>query len=441
MVILTDPQGRIISVSDGVAELLRIDERWLVGKPLAAFVAEDGRREFRTMLLDLARGGDPLTTTLELKPRGSSGGTIEAELLVEASSDRLQWTIVQAAEADAPDSEHGVPSNLPAPLFRLVGRLPIGVVSLDSNLIIEYLNPSSRVFLGNARVGALLPEPWPHLSLRKFASRLFSAAPPAKQLAETASGRLLELDGLAARPDESGLLLIHDVTIRERQRRAEREFVTNAAHELRTPIAAIASTLDVLQSGAKDVPDDRDRFLEHLQRESDRLGRLVGALLMLARIQNGQQSPALDLVEVRPLLTDVGAELRPRGGVRVAVECAAGVGMLADLDLLRQAVWNVAANAATHTAKGEIRLVGRDLGRMSEIEIRDTGPGMSEAERARAFDRFYRARNVTSGPGFGLGLPIAREITRALGGSLSLESELDVGTRVRVHLPSARLVA
>jgi signal transduction histidine kinase len=441
VVILTDLNGRIVSASAGVAELLNIEERWLLGKPLAAFVCEDHRRAFRALLVQLGHGGAPLTTTVALSPRGREGGTIEAELLVEAKGDRLEWTIVEAFEGEPPEPPAAAPRGMPAPLVRLLGRLPLGVVSLDRNLRVEYLNPAARVFLGSTRVGALLPEPWPRLSLRKFASRLFSNAPPVRQLAETPTGRLLELDGIQGRRGETALLLIQDVTARERQRRVEREFVTNAAHELRTPIAAIASTLDVLQGGAKEVPADRDRFLEHLQRESDRLGRLVAALLLLARIQNGQQLPALDLVEVRPLLDDVGADLQPRGGVRVKVDCASGVGMLADGDLLRQAVWNVASNAATHTAKGEILLLGRDLGRMSEIEIRDTGPGMAEAERSQAFDRFYRARSFAGAGGFGLGLPIAREITQALGGSLSLDSELDVGTRVRVHLPSARLVA
>jgi signal transduction histidine kinase len=441
VVILTDLHGRIITVSEGIAELLHIDGKWLLGKPLAAFVVEARRREFRTMLLELAHGAESLATTLELRPRGSGGGTLEAEMLVEAKGDRIEWSIVRAVEAEPAEEPPVVPSGLPVPLFRLVGRLPIGVVSIDRNLIVEYLNPAARVFLGGARVGGLLPEPWPHLSVRKFASRLFGAVPPIRQVAEAPSGRLLELDGIHSRDEESALLLIQDVSTRERQRRVEREFVTNAAHELRTPIAAIASALDVLQGGAKEVPADRDRFLAHVQRESDRLGRLVAALLLLARIQNGQQSPTLDLVEVRPLLDEVVAELHPRAGVRVKVECAAGVGMLADIDLLRQAVWNVAANAATHTTKGEIRLAGRDLGRLCEIEVRDTGPGMSETERAQAFDRFYRARNINGAAGFGLGLPIAREITRALGGSLSLDSEPDIGTRVRVHLPSARLVA
>ena len=116
------------------------------------------------------------------------------------------------------------------------------------------------------------------------------------------------------------------------------------------------------------------------------------------------------------------------------------VAMLADQDLVRQAIWNLAANAARHTAMGEIRLTGRDLGPMAEIEVRDTGTGIAHDDRALIFDRFFRGQQRV-GPGFGLGLPLSQEIARALGGKLLLDSEPGVGTRARMHVPSARLVA
>jgi signal transduction histidine kinase len=114
--------------------------------------------------------------------------------------------------------------------------------------------------------------------------------------------------------------------------------------------------------------------------------------------------------------------------------------MLTDPDLLRQAVWNLATNAVAHTPAGEIRLSGRDLGRLAEIEIRDTGSGIPPDARPLVFDRFYRVQRRVDG-GFGLGLPLSQEIARALGGTLILDSDPGVGTRVRVHVPSARLVA
>lgn len=324
-------------------------------------------------------------------------------------------------------------------LRSLLSRLPIGVIGVNAGLAVEYVNPAARAYLRGVAVGALLPDPWPVFSLREFAQRLFGPWPSVRQVAEAASGRLIELDGIPAGESDTALLILQDVTLRERQRRAEREFVANAAHELRTPIAAICSALEVLQSGAKDEPGDRDLFLGHIERESQRLGRLVHVLLLLARIQTGQETPELGLVHVAPLLTEIAAQMEPKDGVRVRVDCAPGVAMLADADLLRQAVLNLAVNAVAHTSEGEIVLAGRDLGHVSEIEVRDTGSGISVAEQGRVFDRFFRVRQHSRG-GFGLGLPISQEIARALGGTVALDGEAGLGTRVRVHIPAARLV-
>ena len=436
---MTDLNGRITSVSTGTGDLLAIDDRWLMGKPLAAFVVDEERRGFRALLLDLGRGNGPVGTSLRLKRRDGLQVEVEVEAAADAGAAQLEWLLasdrVELTEADEPAALplHG------RPVQRLLARLPIGVVSFRENLVVEYVNPAARLILAGSSPGTMLPDAFPHFSLRKYAARLFTASPPQRRVVETVRGRLVELEGVAG-DHHTALILLHDVTADERRRRAEREFVTNAAHELRTPIAAIASALDVLDAGADAEPAERERFLGHIRRETDRLTRLVAALMLLARIQTGQETPSLELVEIAPLLGDVAASLEPENGVRVEIRCDPRVSVLADPELLRQAVWNVAVNAVKHTARGEIRLEGRDLGRISEIEVRDTGSGMSDETRLHAQDRFFRARR-RSGDGFGLGLPISIAIAGALGGKLSVESELGVGTRVRVHLPSARIVA
>ena len=437
--IVTDLNGRIVDASHGAARLLAIEERWLLGKPLAAFVAREHVREFRTLLLELSHGNGPVGTSLPLQRRTGERVDVEIAAAAEAPGDRLEWLFAEPAPVER--GARATPPTLKGlPLRRLLSRLPVGIVSLDKDLTVDYVNPAARVFVTAVKVGALLPDPFGDFSLRKFARRLFTDTPPVRQLVETSSGRLLELDGIAGDEQERALLLLQDVTARERRRRAEHEFAANAAHELRTPIAAITSALDVLKDGAKDIPADRDLFLGHIERETARLARLVGALLLLARIQTGQEQPSLRLVDVAPLLEDVAAELEPQEGVQLRVECGPAVAMLTDADLLRQAVWNLATNAVRHTETGEIRLSGRDLGRMAEVEVRDTGSGIAPDDRAQIFQRFFRAQRRVDG-GFGLGLPLSQEITRALGGTLILDSEPGVGTRVRLHVPSARLVA
>jgi len=439
---VTDLNGRITSASTGTGVLLAIDDRWLIGKPLAAFVVDEERRDFRVLLLDLGRGRGPVGTFLRLQRRDGLQVEVEAEAGMNGDTAQLEWLLAsdQLEFTDDDGAAAAAAAVLPGrAVHALLGRLPIGVISFHDDLVVEYANPAARLFLGASPQGAALPDSFVNFSLRRYAARLFTGAPPPRKVVETARGRLVELEGVAGGAD-SALILLHDVTADERRRRAEREFVTNAAHELRTPLAAIASALEVLRGGADELPAERKRFLGHIERETERLARLVAALLLLARIQTGQETPELELVEIAPLLDDVAGSLEPSNGVTVKVVCDPRVAALADPDLLRQAVWNLAVNATRHTARGEIRLEGRDLGRISEIDVRDTGAGMSAETRAQSQERFYRARRGP-GDGFGLGLPISTAIIGALGGKLSVESELGVGTRVRVHLPSARVVA
>ena len=231
-----------------------------------------------------------------------------------------------------------------------------------------------------------------------------------------------------------------DAEDRERRTRAEREFVTNAAHELRTPLTVIASAVEVLKAGAKDDPEARDRFLEHIDRATDRLGRLGRALLTLARTQTGQEAAKLDVVALRPLLDSIAAEIEPQEGVAVAVSCGSDLAALANRDLVEQALSNVARNAATHTRSGSISLTARADDGTVAIELADTGPGVSSEDRERITERFYRAAGAQA-EGFGLGLSIAAESVRATGGRFELEAVEPHGTRVRAVLPLARLVS
>jgi signal transduction histidine kinase len=325
----------------------------------------------------------------------------------------------------------------------VLDRLPTGVVIFDRQLRLLYLNAAARrVVAGpsSLRPGEPLPEPWPDLSLRSIGESLFSQEPSiGVRLVETRD-RLISVEGLAATDGSTATLLLEDVTERERTRRAERQFVENAAHELRTPLAAILSVVDVLQNGAKDDAEALTRFLGHIRSHSERLVRLATSLLVLARIQTGREQPRLEVVPVRPLLTDIANDLSTAGPVEVEVRAAEQVAVLADHDLLCRAVENVAGNASRETREGRITLAARDLGDSVEIEVADTGPGMTRTEALHAFDRFYRSPTRDTN-GFGLGLAIADEAIRALGGTISLEAEPNAGTRVRITLPSARIVS
>jgi two-component system phosphate regulon sensor histidine kinase PhoR len=248
------------------------------------------------------------------------------------------------------------------------------------------------------------------------------------------------VSGVPGAESDVAVIVVTDITTRERSERAEREFVANAAHELRTPLTAISSAVDVLQSGAKDEPAERDRFVALIERQTERLGRLVHSLLVLARAQTGAEPVELAPVRLQPLLIDVARDLGANGAA-IDVDCSSELVVAAEQDLLRQAVENLAANAVKYGGGAPISLRASRLDRHRvEVTIADLGPGLTDAQAERVFDRFYRGGDREA-DGFGLGLPIVRAVVDALEGEIFVESEAGIGTLFRITLGAAELEA
>jgi signal transduction histidine kinase/HAMP domain-containing protein len=325
-------------------------------------------------------------------------------------------------------------------IARLVERLAEGVLSVHADLTVELANAEARRLLGTPRLraGERMPDPYPAFPLEHFVASLFvpDAGPRERQVA--IDDRTLAIAGLPpTEGSETAIVVLADVSERERRERAEREFVANAAHELRTPLTTIVGAVEALQAGAKHDPEHRERFIEHIEREAGRLARLTRALLVLARAQTHQEEPRRTAVPARPLLEDVRANMRPADDVAVHLDCGPDVVLCADPDLAEEALANLAANAVRHTSHGRIVLAARTLDdEWAELEVSDTGPGIAAGEHERIFDRFYRT-NGRDAEGFGLGLSIVREAVTALGGTVEIQSAPGRGTRARMKIPSA----
>jgi signal transduction histidine kinase len=348
---------------------------------------------------------------------------------VAASSDSARDVLFAAALDELRDTGR---------LRDLLERLQEGIVTVNAELEVDFANNAARRLFEPASLeqGTPLPDRWPALRLRALAARLFEpGARPAETEAAVGPAQTLRIAGLPAHGTSEAVLVVSDVSARERRERAEREFVENAAHELRTPLTAISGAVDALQRGAKEDPDQREQFLAHIERECVRLIRLTEALLVLARVDMGVEDARRDIVELRPLLDQVGQALRTAREVRVEIECDPGLAVVGHRELLQQALTNLAANAAKNTQRGTISLRGAQNGRKIVLEVADSGVGMSPEERTRATERFFRAGDQ---PGSGLGLAIVSRAALALGGELVLESAQGQGTTARVILPAVQ---
>jgi signal transduction histidine kinase len=322
-------------------------------------------------------------------------------------------------------------------LRALIEQLQEGVIGVREDLTVVVANARASAFLGeDVAEGAPLGNPWPAADLRALARRLFQTTTQEPQTVRVSPAleHTYEVTGVPSISSGTAVLVITDVTEQQRRERAEREFVANAAHELRTPLTAIASAVEVLQLGAKEQPDERDRFLALIERQTRRLGRLGGALLTLARAQSRSEQVRLEPVHLARLLDELADDLDVP---RTALEVDEDVCALAHTDLLRQAVENLVENARKYASSVGLRVSARTAGRESVVvEVRDQGPGLTPAHAERAAERFFRSGDRDA-DGFGLGLSIAREVAHALGGQLEIESRPGTGTTARLVLRRA----
>jgi len=230
----------------------------------------------------------------------------------------------------------------------------------------------------------------------------------------------------------------------ERSEQDRRQLVVNMGHEIRTPIASIRGHAEALLDGAgRPSEEETRRYLEVIQRETERLGALVDDLLVVARGEAGELRLDLRPVDVGAVAGEVVAALGPIALRDRKVKLVARLpetvvpAAWADRDRLVQVLMNLVRNGIAYTPEGGIVSVSVNAaGDRVDVEVADTGVGIAAEDLPRIFDRFYRAdesRSRATG-GFGLGLAISRDLVVAMAGSIEVESEPGTGSRFTVRL-------
>ena len=306
----------------------------------------------------------------------------------------------------------------------------------DSVIVVDYEGP---VRFSNSAASRLLEAgtkpPQVILPQLQRASEVGFSAHPALRIGDRAYA-------LTARalPDERAVLaVLRDRTDELRRELAEADFVSNAAHELRNPLAGISGAIEVLQSGAKNTPHDRDHFLNRLAEDAERMNRLTQSLLTLARVESSGAAER-EVVDVPLAIRDVVAAVEPPPHVALEVEVERDLAATGDPTLLRQVMIGLLTNAFKNTPPpGTVTVRGRHDGEAEVIvEVVDTGTGIPAAEIERVFERFYRRSESRKQEGFGLGLAIARRMVDVMGGQIGADSVLGEGSTFWVRLPVAQ---
>ncbi len=221
----------------------------------------------------------------------------------------------------------------------------------------------------------------------------------------------------------------------------ERQFMSDASHELKTPLTVINANAQMLERWADRDPDVRRQSLHAIANESAALAAMVNGMLLLARAESGESIPRAP-VALDAAIAEAVAATEPRArGKALALSYAGPPAELlvnGDATLLRQLFTNLIDNAIKFTEAGRIEVALRHEGETAVATVSDTGVGIPAGALNRVFDRFYRtdASRDRAVPGTGLGLAIVRSIARVHGGTVTAERQPEGGTMIRVVLPT-----
>ena len=232
-----------------------------------------------------------------------------------------------------------------------------------------------------------------------------------------------------------------DITQRRRLEVLRRDFVANASHELKTPVAAVRALAETLLTALPDDPEAGRRFAERIGREAERLDALARDLLDLSRVERGALDvEPVDLVGLVKEVVGGYADRAEERRIKLSAEVEPGVALRGDRAQLGLLLSNLIDNALRYTpAKGAVCVRLNAAESRAVLQVDDTGQGIPAGELSRVFERFYRvdkARARQTG-GTGLGLAIVRHVAEAHGGTVRVDSELGRGSTFTVTLPVA----
>jgi len=254
-------------------------------------------------------------------------------------------------------------------------------------------------------------------------------------------GRNTSLVNLAPLLRGEVLLLLRDVTDARRAEATRRDFVANASHELRTPVAAVRAAAETLLSGAVEDPAAARSFVEIVARHAERLARLTSDLLDLSRIESRQWQIEQSPVDVGLLSRQVVDLVAPEAHAKelsIRTKVPEGTRVRGDARALEQVLVNLVENGVKYTGEGTVTVDAEREGEHVVLSVSDTGPGIERHHLPRIFERFYRVdagRSREQG-GTGLGLAIVKHLVQAMGGEVGVESG-EGGSRFWVRLRAA----
>ena len=439
--------GGIVFVPDGEAEVFDLISRSDVEAAIVATVLGGG------LMLLLATLLSRRIERLTLGARSLESGDLSARLqpgradeLGELAASFNSMAARLQESFGSLEEERGVRD-------AVLSNLTEGVLAVAPDGRVIFANPTARNMTGlaNTELPAALEDPWEDFSLRQAVERCARGETESGECeearvkgAETFLRVKLERvpafgasSAFGANGESTGgvLVVIQDLSEGRRLEANQQRFLANAAHELKTPITTILGTADLLLTEDDDDPALRKRFLQRILSEAERMQRLSQTLLNLAKTGTDlreAQPRTLDLESAAREAAESMEPLAERASVHLAVE-GSGAFVRADEEWLQQSLLSLISNAIKHSESGgrvRLRLDGR------AVSVEDEGEGIPEEDLPYVFERFYRGKYGSGGEdsGFGLGLPICKDLVERMGGEVSIHSAQGEGTSIEIRL-------
>ena len=331
-----------------------------------------------------------------------------------------------------------------AQLEALLNSMNDGVIAVSPDLRVLWANQAMTGIVHRmVSIGAPVTEVIRHPDFLATVRAALQAKQRESTIAGSLAGRKSFSITAEPLPDRGVVCVLHDISEIERVEKTRRDFIANVSHELRTPLTSIRGYTETLLESDEMAGGSAREFLQVIRRNAERMGRLTEDLLVLARVESGEEKLDIRPHAAQELVIEAAnsmGETAKTAEMEIVTDGVPQSQVMADAYAIHQVFANLISNAVRYAQNGKKITIGA-LEKKNDIEfyVRDQGPGIASEHLPRIFERFYRvdkARSRESG-GTGLGLAIVKHIVLNHGGTVRVESTLGQGSTFYFGLPKA----